>query len=65
MPYTKDMNKTPQRDANAPLTFSDFTRYDHLDIISATLAAERDERRAARAARDAGAVFTHWFITER
>ena len=47
------------------LIFSDFTRYNHLDVISATLASERDERRAARAARDAGAVYTHWFITER
>ena len=54
------MNKT-----DTQLVFSDFTRYDHLDIISATLAAERDERRAARVARDAGAEYTTWFITER
>ena len=46
-------------------TFSNFQRYDHLSIAEACLAAERDERRAARAARDAGAEYTTWFITER
>ena len=39
------------------MTFSDFTRYDHLSIADACLAAERDARDADRAARAAGANF--------
>ncbi len=34
-------------------------------IIAETLAAERRERDAARAARRAGAVFTNWVISDR
>ena len=45
--------------------WSDFQRYDHLSIAEACLAAERDERVASRAARQSGAVFTNWVITDR
>jgi len=34
-------------------------------IIAEQLAAERRERDAARRAREAGAVFTNWVITDR
>ena len=44
------MNKTP-------MTFSDFTKYDHLSIADACIQSERDERDADRAARAAGATF--------
>lgn len=44
------MNKTP-------MTFSDFTKYDHLSIADAVIQAERDARAADRAARAAGATF--------
>ena len=50
---------------NTPITFSNFQRYDHLSIAEACLAADRDERRARRAARAAGAVFNNWVITDR
>ena len=39
------------------MTFSDFTRYDHLSIADACIQAERDERAADRAARAAGATY--------
>ena len=34
-------------------------------IIAETLASERREREAARRARQSGAVFTNWCITDR
>ena len=34
-------------------------------IIAEQLAAERRERDAARCARECGAVFTNWVITDR
>jgi hypothetical protein len=34
-------------------------------IIAEQLAAERRERKAARAARQSGAVFTNWVISDR
>ena len=46
-------------------TFSNFSRYDSLSIAEACLAADRDELRARRAARAAGAVFTNWVISDR
>ena len=49
--HTKSMNKT------TTLTFSDFTKYDHLSIADACIQAERDERNADRAARNAGATY--------
>ena len=55
------MNKTQ----TTPLTFSDFTKYDHLSIADACLQSERDERDAARAAKASGAVFTDWIISDR
>ena len=52
------MNKTPSgRTDVRPMTFSDFTRYDHLSIAEACIQAERDERDADRAARAAGATY--------
>lgn len=51
MCHTKSMNKT------TTLTFSDFTKYDHLSIADACIQAERDERAADRAAREAGATY--------
>ncbi len=39
------------------MTFSDFTKYDHLSIADACLQSERDERDADRAARAAGAKY--------
>ena len=39
------------------MTFSDFTKYDHLSIAEACIQAERDERAADRAARAAGATY--------
>ena len=48
--HTKSMNKTP-------MTFSDFTKYDHLSIADACIQSERDERAADRAAREAGATY--------
>lgn len=50
---------------NTTPLFSDFTRYDHLSIAEACLAADRDELRARRAARASGAVFTDWVISDR
>ena len=37
--------------------FSDFSRYDHLSIAEACIAADRDAREADRAAREAGATY--------
>ena len=48
--HTNSMNKTP-------MTFSDFTKYDHLSIADACIQSERDERNADRAARAAGATY--------
>jgi len=39
------------------MTFSDFTKYDHLSIADACIQAERDALAADRAARAAGATF--------
>ena len=50
---------------NTTPIFSDFTRYDHLSIAEACLAADRAERDASRAARQSGAVFTDWCISDR
>ena len=46
---------TPDHDTS--LVFSDFTHLDHLSIADACLQAERDERDADRAARNAGAKY--------
>ena len=51
--HTNSMNKTQ----TTSLTFSDFTKYDHLSIADACIQAERDARDADRAARAAGATF--------
>ena len=52
------MNKT------TPL-FTSWSRRDDRSIMDACLAADRAERDASRAARQSGAVFTNWVISDR
>ena len=46
------------------VTFTQFTR-DTRSIAEACLAADRAERDARRAARQSGAEFTNWVISDR
>ena len=54
---------TPDHDTS--LIFSDWQRVDTRSIQDACIAADRAERDAARAARESGAVFTDWCISDR
>ena len=48
-----------------PITFSSWSRRDDRSIAEQCLAADRAERDARRAARQSGAVFTNWVISDR
>lgn len=54
---------TPDHDTS--LVWSDFTKLDHLSIAEACLASDAADRAASRAARQSGAVFTNWVISDR
>jgi 16S rRNA U1498 N3-methylase RsmE len=56
--HTIGMNKTTP-------VFSSWSRQDTRSIAQAVLDSERAERAASRAARQSGAVFTDWCISDR
>ena len=50
---------------NTTPVFSNWSRHDDRSIQDACIAADRAERDASRAARQSGAVFTNWCISDR